>query len=611
MDLKKGISFFGVFSIAAGAMISSGIFILPGLAYSKAGPAIFIAYFLAGLLALLGVFSVIELSTAMPKAGGDYYFINKTFGPMLGTLSGFLGWIALSLKSAFAIFGLSEMIFLYTGFNPLISGIFFSLFFIVINIIGVKEAAIFQIVMIIGLLSFMFIYVGVGLPKVQSSYFTPFFTVGINEIFVTSGLIFISFGGLLNLANVAEEVINPKKNIPLGIISSVVVVTILYTLITYVITGTLDPVVFKKSLTPVADSANIFMGMPGYIMIIIASALAFSTTANAGIMAASRYPMALSRDQLLPRQIASINRRFKTPTYAIVITGIIIYLSLLLPLEMLVKAGSTIILTSYVLTNLSVIILRESKITNYKPSFKAPFYPWLQIVCIIVFTFFIIDLGAAAIELSLAFLFIGFCIYLFYGRKVKKREYALLHLLNRITDKRLLENTFEDELREILVNRDNIEQDNFDNLIKKAKIFDIEGPFDFEKLLNMVVKNIANEIDMTEEEIISRFLKRQEESNTAVSDFLAIPHIVIDGENKMFLTIVRSKEGIKFTENENEVKAIFLLGGTKEKKVLHLKTIAALATLVGQTDFQLHWLNADNIIELKNLMILSGRKRFH
>ena len=74
MKLKKNISFVGVFSIASGAMISSGIFILPGLAYDKTGPSVFISYFLAGILALIGILSVIELSTAMPKAGGDYFF---------------------------------------------------------------------------------------------------------------------------------------------------------------------------------------------------------------------------------------------------------------------------------------------------------------------------------------------------------------------------------------------------------------------------------------------------------------------------------------------------------------------------------------------------------
>jgi basic amino acid/polyamine antiporter, APA family len=145
MKLKKGISFLGVFSIASGAMISSGIFILPGLAYSKEGPAVFISYFIAGLLALIGIFSVIELSTAMPQAGGDYYFINKTFGPMLGTISGFHGWFALALKSAFAIYGISEIIFILTGFNLFISGFLLCLLFVTVNIIGMKEASRFQI----------------------------------------------------------------------------------------------------------------------------------------------------------------------------------------------------------------------------------------------------------------------------------------------------------------------------------------------------------------------------------------------------------------------------------------------------------------------------------
>ena len=118
MALKRGISFFGIFSIATGAMISSGIFILPGLAFSKVGSSLFISYFLAGVLGFLGILSVIELSTAMPKAGGDYFFISKTFGPLFGTISGFLGWLALSLKSAFAIFGLAQVLKIYSGMPP-------------------------------------------------------------------------------------------------------------------------------------------------------------------------------------------------------------------------------------------------------------------------------------------------------------------------------------------------------------------------------------------------------------------------------------------------------------------------------------------------------------
>jgi len=592
-------------------MISSGIFILPGLAFSKVGPAVFIAYFLAGILALVGIFSVIELSTAMPKAGGDYYFINKAFGPMFGTVSGFLGWFALSLKSAFAILGIAEIAFLYVGLDPLISGAILCLFFMMINIVGVKEAAIFQTIMIVGLLSLMVVYIVMGLPNVQTSNFKPFLTDGLSPIFMTAGFIFISFGGLLKVANVSEEVINPKRNIPLGIISSILVVTVLYTLITYVITGTLAAEDFRGSMTPVADSAKLIMGMPGYVLIIIASVLAFFTTANAGIMSASRYPMALSRDKLLPPNVGAVNTRFKTPTVAILITGAIIYLSLLLPLEMLVKVASTVILTSYVLTNFAVIILRESRVTNYKPSFKSPFYPWVQIASIIVFTLFIIELGKEAIELSAVFVFVSFIVYMIYGRKVKDREYALIVLLKRIADSRLTENVLEDELREVVVHRDEIEQDPFDELIKRAKIIDVKWPLDFESLLSLVVKDIADEIDMSKEDVTARFIKRQNDINTAITPFLAIPHIVVDGEDKMFLTVVRCQEGVKFTEQDDKVQAIFLLGGTGEKRMLHLKALASIATLVDQKDFAKSWLAAKGPTGLKNLMIFSGRKRFY
>ena len=610
-NLKKDINAFGVFSIATGAMISSGIFILPGLAFSKVGSSVFISYFTAGMLGVLGILSMIELATAMPKAGGDYYFINKTFGPLLGSISGFLGLIALSLKSAFAIFGIAEIIFLYTGIPAIISGIVLCILFVILNIVGVKEAAVFQTGMVIMLLLLMTLYIITGIPRLEMSHFNNLGSAKINSILVTSGFIFISFGGLLKVANISEEVSNPKKNLPLGMISSILIVTVLYTLITFIITGTLSPEEFRSSLTPVADSARTTSGTFGYIVILVASTLAFFTTANAGIMAASRYPMALSKDKLLPEKLGRINSKTRTPVVSIIITGIIVILSLLLPLETLVKVASTVILTSYVLTNLAVIIFRESKLTNYRPSFKAPLYPWIQIVSIGLFLFFIIDLGLSAIEISVALVAVGILIYLLYGRRKANHESALLHLMKRIADEKLLTGKFEDEFRDIIINRDNIEQDNFDILIKDARITDLSGKLDFESMLKLVVNDIAEETGMPEEKIIRLFEERQKTSNTALSDFLAIPHIVIDGEDKMFMHVIRAKDGIRFTDEEPSVQAVFLLGGTKDKRTLHLKTIAAIASLISQPKFEEKWKKAEKTVELKNMMLLNSRQRYY
>lgn len=609
MKLKKELNFYDVFSIATGAMISSGIFILPGLAFARTGPAVFISYFLAGILALIGIFSIIELSTAIPKAGGDYYYINRSLGPFIGTISGFLSWFALSLKSAFAIFGISEIIFIVTGFPVLISSILVCVFFVLLNTIGVKEAAKFQVSLVSGLLILMILYIIFGFAEINTSHFYPFAPQGINSILATAGFIFISFGGLLKVASMSEEVKNPKKNIPLGMIVSVITVTIIYTLILVVTIGILPATKISGSLTPIADAAKYIAGTPGFIIISIAALLAFITTANAGIMSASRYPLALSKDNLLPYAISRVSKRFKTPVTSIFITGIFIVLALLLPLEMLVKAASVVILTSYVLTNLAVIIFRESTLKNYRPSFKAPLYPWLQIFGIIIFSFFIIDFGFEAIEISISFLLIGAGFYLFYGRKKYASEYALLHLLKRITDNRLTDHILETEFRDILCDRDNIKHDKFDHMVKDARIIDLEGPLETEQLFEIISEYISHEIEVDKDEIFTLFKNRQEYCNTAISPFIAIPHIIIEGSGHIFLMLIRCREGIKFTSKENSVKAVIAFIGTKEDRAFHLKTLAAIATLIHQDDFEEKWLNAENIHYLRDMVLLSKRKR--
>jgi len=590
MKLKKELNFFDVFSIATGAMISSGIFILPGLAFARTGPAVIVSYFLAGVLALIGIFSVIELSTALPKAGGDYYFINRSLGPFLGTISGFLSWFALSLKSAFAIFGISEIVFVLTGFPVLISSLLVCLFFVVLNLIGVKESARFQVTLVSSLLALLFVYVIVGSFNIEMTRFSPFAPKGLSPIIITAGFIFISFGGLLKVASVSEEVKNPKRNIPLGMIVSVVTVIIMYTLLLTVTVGVLPAAEFSSSLTPLSDAAKSMLGKPGFIIISIAALLAFITTANAGIMSASRYPLALGRDGLLPDVFSGVSERFGTPVLPIILTGIFISGSLLLPLEMLVKAASVVILTAYVLTNLAVIILRESKLKNYRPSFKVPLYPYLQIGGIIIFTFFIIDLGLQAVEISIAFVLLGAGVYLLYGRKRSSTDYALLHLLKRITDNRLSEHSLEAEFRDVIIERDQSRRDRFDHLVKGATVLDLSGPLELDQLFEIVAEKVSQHLDIDKDEFVSLLKKRQDDSNTAISSFIAVPHII--------------------TPQEDAVKAVFAFVGTKEDRIFHLRTLAAIATLVQGADFEEKWLDAENEHYLRDLILLSERSRF-
>jgi APA family basic amino acid/polyamine antiporter len=609
--MKKELGFIHVFCIAAGAMISSGIFVLPGLAYAQVGPAVVLSYLIAGLLAMIGVLSVIELATAMPKAGGDYYFLTRSLGPLVGTVSGLLSWFALSLKTAFAVFGLAEVVYLLSGEQiPLfVTAVPVTTFFVVLNIKGTEAAAKFEVALVLLLLLLMGVYFGIGAPNIQASHFQPFNAGegGLNAILSTAGFVFVSFGGLLKTATIAEEVRNPRRNIPAGFIAATVAITVLYTLLLIVTVGVLPGEQLTGSLTPIADTARILAGPVGYIAITIAAVLAFVTTANAGIMSASRYPLALGRDKLLPPFFAKVNKT-GVPTVAIVFTGVLILSSLLLDIEKLVKAASAVVISSYILSATAVLVMRYSKLTNYRPSFRVPWCPWLPIFGIGCFSFLIYDMGLAAVEISLGLVVLGLLIYFFYGRKRTEMGYALLHIAQEVMNKDLTSDSLEKELYDTIYQRDEMVHDAFDEILKEARALDLEPGATQESLLHHISKILEAELALSEEEIRSKFLEREAQGSCVVTPFVAIPHIIVEGEKLFRILLVRSREGILF-EHDSSLKAFFVIVGSRDMRNMHLKGLAAIAHIVQHPEFEKRWLDAKNEDQLKDILLLSDRVR--
>ena len=133
-ELKKELGLLDIFCVATGAMISSGLFVLPGLAFAMAGPAVFMSYLIAAILCIPTLLSKAELTTAMPKAGGDYFYIMRGFGPLFGTIAGFSAWFSLSMKGAFALIGMGAYLSIFTHLSlstvALICCLFFGYFFV-------------------------------------------------------------------------------------------------------------------------------------------------------------------------------------------------------------------------------------------------------------------------------------------------------------------------------------------------------------------------------------------------------------------------------------------------------------------------------------------------
>ena len=155
-----------------------------------------------------------------------------------------------------------------------------------------------------------------------SERLSPFATNGLTGIFSTAGFVFVSYLGLTQVASVAEEIKNPERNIPLGMILSLVVTTIIYTGGVFIMVSVLPTQDFIRDLTPVFTASQVvFKWMPaklGGLMIVGAAIAAFASTGNGGLMAASRYPMAMGRDRVLPLALSQVGR-FKTPAYSIIL----------------------------------------------------------------------------------------------------------------------------------------------------------------------------------------------------------------------------------------------------------------------------------------------------
>ncbi len=617
-ELKRELKLLDIFSIAAGAMISSGLFILPGLAYFKSGPSVVVAYLIAGLLVIPSMLSQSELATAMPKAGGTYFYIFRSMGPGMGTLSGIANWFSLALKSAFALVGIGAFATLIFPEISMLQIKFvaaaFCIFFTVMNIAGTKHAGRMQVLMVMFLIGILIIYIVKGIPQVETGNFDNFMKGDMRTLFMTAGMIFISFGGLTKIASVAEEVHNPSRNIPLGMIIAFVIVYLLYLLVVFVTVGVLGENLIldgvgKYSLTPISDGGRLLMGDFGMIILAIAALLAFFSTANAGIMAASRNPMAMSNDKLLPAVFGRVSKRFNTPVIAILVTSAFMIGVIFLSLEMLVKTASTMLLLLYLFVNISVIVMRESGIQNYRPKFKSPLYPWLQIFAIIAYAFLIVEMGTITLLITTVFIVVCLLWFFFYGRIRSNRESALVQLIKKIKARDLDTTTIDNELREIIRERDNIQKDRFDHLIEDAEVLDLEEPMTKEEFFHLIAEKMCDSIGHSCEDFYHTLLMREEQSSTVLTDNLAIPHLIVEGDHKFSILLARCRQGIYFSEVSPKVQIVFVIAGSKDERNFHLQALAAIAQIVQNSNFEHKWLKAKNPEALRDLVLLGERRR--
>ncbi|GAB5519027.1 MAG: amino acid permease [Rhodothermales bacterium] len=623
--LKKSLTLFDVYAISTGAMFSSGFFLLPGLATAKAGPAAVLAYALAGLLILPAMFSVAELSTAMPKAGGAYYFLDRSLGPMAGTIGGLGTWLALVLKSAFALIGMGAYLvfFLEVPIKPL--AVALTVGFAALNIFGAKETSGLQRAFVITLVVILAFFVAQGLFEVFSQdvgaihreQFTPFFPFGTEGLIATIGLVFVSYAGLTKVASVAEEVQNPDRNIPLGMALSLGTATFIYIVGVYIMIAVLDSSELRSDLTPVATAAQAFFswlpGQIGLLLIVISAIAAFASTGNAGVLSASRYPLAMARDRLLPAGFADLSSK-GTPTKAILATaGLMIVFIVGFETEDVAKLASSFQLLIFALINLAVVVMRESRIPSYVPGYTSPWYPWLQIVGIIAPFFLIAQMGSLAIALTGVMLLAGFMWYRYYVQRNAHvvREGAIYHLFARLGQYQY--DGLDGELRTILKEKGLTDETRYEYLVTHSGVIDLDEPIGYDELVDRASALLAERLPLSKQELVDGFMEGSKYGITPVSHGAALPHQRIPNLQQSQLVMVRCRPGMQIDfdlDGEMDtppVYAFFFLISPEEPPGRHLRTLANIASRIDEAPFMDEWLSARNAQDLKETLLHNDR----
>jgi len=617
-SLEKNLTLFDVYAISTGAMFSSGFFLLPGIATAEAGPSAILAYLVAGVLIMPSMLSMAELSTAMPKSGGTYYFLDRSLGPLAGTVGGLGTWLALVFKSAFALIGMGAYlaIFFDIPIKPLAAAL--TVAFAVLNVVGAKETSGLQRILVAVLVAVLVFFTVQGLvvvaggdsAKVQGQL-TPFFAFGASGFLATIGLVFVSYAGLTKAASVAEEVQNPDRNLPLGMFLSLVTATLLYVLGVFIMTSVLEPNVLREDLTPVATAGQVFLDwLPygaGLILVVVAAIAAFASTGNAGILSASRYPLAMARDRLLPQMFAKLGR-FKTPTRGVIVTAAAMILIIFgLSEEGVAKLASAFQLLIFGLVNFAVIIMRESRIPSYAPGYRSPLYPWMQVAGIVIAFLLITEMGVTAILFTGFVVMAGIGWYFYYARNVG-REGAIFHLFARLGKYRY--EGLDTELQGILEDKGAGDDTTFDRLVARAQIMRLTEPNDYESVVEEVSRRLTSRLDVDPETLKHDFLEGTQHSATSVSHGTALSYVRVDGIDRQELVMVHCQSGICIDvdpatplESEESVYAIFFLVTPTHDQSEHLRTLAAIANRTDEEQFLVEWRSAADEQEIKETLL--------
>ena len=437
-ELERTLGLSGGLAIGIGTMIGAGIFVFPGLAGAEVGTAATASFAVGGVIALLVALPTSELATAMPKSGGGYYFISRGLGTLAGTVVGLSLWLGLVFATAFYLVGLgfyaldalAEIgIAVGASSGAVVSAlaVLFGIGFTVLNVTGTENAAKIQNGIVALLLSMLTVFLMFGLLEAFGFVDTgtpPGEAANVWEvvpIMSVAALVFTSYLGFAQVATVAGEIRNPGRNLPLAMIGSVLIVTVMYVLTILVSTN----VFTQDALAAAGETAMVevgrqLLGPVGALVIIVGGLLATMSSANASVLSTSRAIYGVSKDALLPHEASRINLKYGTPHVALGMAGgPVVVLAATRQVQLLAEVASFLHLVMYGLMCVALLAIRRDEPEWYDPDFRVPGGPAIPTVGALASFGLVGFMNPLSIAVGVAIILVTSGWYVYYARDVR------------------------------------------------------------------------------------------------------------------------------------------------------------------------------------------------
>ena len=438
--LRRTLTALDLTMLGIGAIIGTGIFVLTGTAAAnQSGPAIVLSYVIAGLACAFAALCYAEFASMIPISGSAYTYAYATLGEIfawmigwdlileyaVGSMTVAVGWSGY-FQRILAGFGIHLPVWMTAapaaaaGAVINLPAILIVLAIMVLLVVGVRESARFNAVMVVIKLAAVAFFIVVGFSYVKPENWTPFMPYGFSGVMTGAAVVFFAYIGFDAVSTTAEEAKNPSRDLPIGIIASLVICTVLYLVVAGILTGILPVVQYKNDVQ--------FLNAPvGYALAVINKDWAaglVSAGAVAGItsvllvmlMSQPRIFFAMSRDRLLPAAVSKVHPTFRTPYITTIITcAVVAFVAGFVPIQVLGEMTSIGTLFAFVVVSIAVIILRIRRPEARRP-FRVPFGYLIPICGVLSCVYLMVSLSVMTWVRFLGWLDLGMIIYWFYGR---------------------------------------------------------------------------------------------------------------------------------------------------------------------------------------------------